>query len=91
MSKLEEIADCAQHHDFAAEMGQGSWEVGTDADPMVTVRPPRRSGHAATELRRKGPREGDPSQGSGGVRARAVGRLGRRRRRRGSTGSLGSG
>ncbi len=37
MSKLDEIADYAQHHDFAAEMEQGTWEAGTDADPMITT------------------------------------------------------
>jgi len=37
MSKLDEIADYAQRHDFAAEMEQGSWEADTDADPMVTT------------------------------------------------------
>ena len=37
MSKLDEIADYAEGHDFAAEMEQGSWEGGTDADPMVTT------------------------------------------------------
>lgn len=37
MSKLDEIADYAQSHDFAAEMEQGTWEAGTDADPMVTT------------------------------------------------------
>ena len=37
MSKLEEIADYAEHHDFAAEMEQGSWEAGTDVDPMITT------------------------------------------------------
>jgi hypothetical protein len=37
MSKLDEIADYAEHHDFATEMEQGSWEAGTDADPMITT------------------------------------------------------
>ena len=37
MSKLDEIADYAEHHDFAAEMEQGSWESDTDADPMITT------------------------------------------------------
>jgi hypothetical protein len=37
MSKLDEIADYAEHHDFAAEMEQGSWEAGTDVDPMITT------------------------------------------------------
>lgn len=37
MSKLDEIADYAQHHDFAAEMDQGTWEADTEADPMVTT------------------------------------------------------
>ncbi len=37
MSKLDEIADYAQHHDFAAEMEQGTWEASTDADPMITT------------------------------------------------------
>jgi len=34
MSKLDEIAE---HHDFGTEMEQGSWEAGTDADPMITT------------------------------------------------------
>ena len=37
MSKLDEIADYAEHHDFAAEMEQGSWEADPDADPMITT------------------------------------------------------
>jgi hypothetical protein len=37
MSKLEEIADYAQHHDFSAEMEQGTWEADTEADPMITT------------------------------------------------------
>jgi hypothetical protein len=37
MSKLDEIADYAQHHDFGAEMEQGTWEADTDADPMITT------------------------------------------------------
>ena len=37
MSKLDEIADYAEHHDFAADMEQGSWEAGNDADPMITT------------------------------------------------------
>jgi hypothetical protein len=37
MSELDEIADYAEHHDFAAEVKQGSWEAGTDADPMITT------------------------------------------------------
>jgi hypothetical protein len=37
MSKLDEIADHAQHHDFSAEMEQGTWETGTETDPMVTT------------------------------------------------------
>src|SRR5579875_3554553 len=37
MSKLDEIADYAQHHDFAAEMDQCTWETGTETDPMVTT------------------------------------------------------
>ncbi len=37
MSKLDEIAGYAEHHDFGAEMEQGSWEPGTDADPMITT------------------------------------------------------
>ncbi len=37
MSKLDEIADYAEHHDFGTEMEQGSWEAGTDADPMITT------------------------------------------------------
>ena len=37
MSKLDEIAEYAEHHDLAAEMEQGSWEAGTDADPMITI------------------------------------------------------
>ncbi len=37
MSKLDEIADYAQGHDFAAEMEQGTWEADAAADPMVTT------------------------------------------------------
>ena len=37
MSKLDEIADYAEHHDFTAEMEQGSWEADADADPMITT------------------------------------------------------
>lgn len=37
MSKHDEIADYAQHHDFAAEMEQGRWEADTEADPMITT------------------------------------------------------
>ena len=37
MSKQDEIADYAQHHDFAAEMEQGSWEADIDTDPMITT------------------------------------------------------
>jgi hypothetical protein len=37
MSKLNEIADYAEDHDFAAEMEQGTWEADTDADPMITT------------------------------------------------------
>jgi len=37
MSKHDEIADYAQHHDFAAEMEQGTWEADTEADPMITT------------------------------------------------------
>lgn len=37
MSKLDEIANYAQTHDFAAEMEQGVWETDTDTDPMVTT------------------------------------------------------
>ena len=37
MSKLNEIADYAEDHDLAAEMEQGTWEAGTDADPMITT------------------------------------------------------
>jgi Arc/MetJ-type ribon-helix-helix transcriptional regulator len=37
MSKLNEIADYAEDHDFAAEMEQGAWEGDTDADPMITT------------------------------------------------------
>lgn len=42
-SKLDEIADYAHQHDFAAEMEHGGWEETADADPMVTtsVRLPR--------------------------------------------------
>jgi hypothetical protein len=35
MSKLDDIADYAHGHDFAADMEQGTWE--TDTDPMVTT------------------------------------------------------
>lgn len=37
MSKLDEIAEYAQAHDFAAEMEQGTWEEDTEPDPMVTT------------------------------------------------------
>ena len=37
MSKLDEISEYAQHHDFAAEMERGTWEADTDADPMITT------------------------------------------------------
>ena len=37
MRKPDEIADYAQRHDFAAEMEQGTWQAGTEADPMVTT------------------------------------------------------
>ena len=37
MSKLNEIANYAEDHDFAAEMEQGTWEADTDADPMITT------------------------------------------------------
>lgn len=37
MSKLEEIAEYAQGHDFSAEMEQGVWESDTESDPMVTT------------------------------------------------------
>ena len=37
MSKQDEIADYAEHHDFAAEMEQGTWEADTEADPMITT------------------------------------------------------
>ncbi len=37
MNKLDKIADYTQHHDFAAEMEQGTWEADTDADPMITT------------------------------------------------------
>jgi Arc/MetJ-type ribon-helix-helix transcriptional regulator len=37
MSKLDEIAGYAEHHDFAVEMEQGTWETETDTDPMVTT------------------------------------------------------
>jgi hypothetical protein len=37
MSKLDEIAEYAERHDFAAEMEQGTWEADTDADPMITT------------------------------------------------------
>lgn len=37
MSKLDEITEYAQTHDFAAEMEQGTWEEQTDPDPMVTT------------------------------------------------------
>jgi hypothetical protein len=37
MSKLDETAGYAQHHDFAAGMGRGTWEAGAGADPMVTT------------------------------------------------------
>jgi len=37
MSKLDQTAEYAEHHDFAAEMEQGSWETDTDGDPMITT------------------------------------------------------
>jgi hypothetical protein len=37
MSKLDEIAEYADTHDFAAEMEQGKWENDTEADPMITT------------------------------------------------------
>ncbi len=37
MNKLNEIADYAEDHGFAAEMEQGTWEANTDADPMITT------------------------------------------------------
>jgi Arc/MetJ-type ribon-helix-helix transcriptional regulator len=37
VTKLDEIAEYAQHHDFAAEMEQGTWEEDTASDPMVTT------------------------------------------------------
>jgi Arc/MetJ-type ribon-helix-helix transcriptional regulator len=37
VSKLDEIAQYAQTHDFAAEMQDGVWEDEVAADPMVTT------------------------------------------------------
>lgn len=37
MSKLDEIAGYAEHHDFGAEMEQCTWEADTAADPMITT------------------------------------------------------
>jgi hypothetical protein len=37
MSKLDEIAEYADSHDFSAEMEQGVWEDDTEADPMITT------------------------------------------------------
>jgi predicted DNA-binding ribbon-helix-helix protein len=37
VSKLDEIAEYAQSHDFAAEMQDGVWEDEVAADPMVTT------------------------------------------------------
>lgn len=37
MSKLNEIAEYAQTHDFSTEMEQGVWETDTETDPMVTT------------------------------------------------------
>lgn len=37
MNKLDEIAEYAQTHDFAAEMEQGAWEEDAESDPMVTT------------------------------------------------------
>ena len=37
MSKHDEIAGYAQHHDFATEMEQGTWEADTEADRMITT------------------------------------------------------
>lgn len=37
MSKLDEIAEYAQTHNFSTDMEQGVWETDTQADPMVTT------------------------------------------------------
>lgn len=37
MSKLDDVADYAQTHDFSADMEQGVWESDTETDPMVTT------------------------------------------------------
>jgi hypothetical protein len=37
MSKLDEIAEYADSHDFSAEMEQGVWEADIEADPMITT------------------------------------------------------
>lgn len=37
MSRLDEIAEHAETHDFSAEMETGTWETDTEADPMVTT------------------------------------------------------
>lgn len=37
MSKLDEIAQHAETHDFSAEMETGTWEADAEADPMVTT------------------------------------------------------
>jgi Arc/MetJ-type ribon-helix-helix transcriptional regulator len=37
MSKLDDIADHAQSHDFSDDMEQGVWETETETDPMITT------------------------------------------------------
>lgn len=37
MSKLDDIVEYAETHDFAAEMERGTWEEDTEPDPMVTT------------------------------------------------------
>lgn len=37
MSKLDELAEYADSHDFSTEMESGVWETETDPDPMVTT------------------------------------------------------
>lgn len=37
MSKLDETAEYAEHHDFADEMEGATWDTDVDPDPMVTT------------------------------------------------------
>jgi hypothetical protein len=37
MSRLDDIANYAETHDFSAEMENGTWETDVDQDPMVST------------------------------------------------------